>query len=87
MKGFSAFLGMRRCKDLDHKISSLKYLSIKICPTRFPGTHSASLHPKLSQGLLKVNSCSSTGFSLHNYKVTNALIVHSLAVLSASANL
>ena len=31
---------------------------------RFPGAQSASLHPELSQGLLKVNSYSSMGFNL-----------------------
>ena len=36
-------------KDLSHQI---------------PGEKSASLHPELPQGVLKVNSCSSMGFSL-----------------------
>ena len=35
------------------------------CSTRFPGTHSSSRHPEFPQGLLKVNSHSSPGFSLH----------------------
>ena len=38
---------------------------LKICLTRYPRAQSASLYPELPQGLLKVNSCSSTGFSLH----------------------
>ena len=32
---------------------------LKTCPTRFPGARSASLHPELPQGLVKVNSYSS----------------------------
>ena len=44
-------------------LKTSKYL--KTCPTRFPGAQSASLHPELPQGLLKVNSYSSVGFSLH----------------------
>ena len=38
---------------------------LKTCPIRFPGAQSASLHPELPQGLLKVNSYSNTGFNLH----------------------
>ena len=38
---------------------------LKTCQTRFPGAQNASLHPELPQGLLKVNSYSSKGFSLH----------------------
>ena len=40
-------------------------LNWKTYPTKFPGAQSASLHPELPQGLLKVNSYSSMGFSLH----------------------
>ena len=29
MKGSSAFLDMRRCKDWDHEIGSLKYLAVE----------------------------------------------------------
>ena len=59
MKGFSAFLDRRRCKDGDHEISSRKYLS-KDAFHQFP-EHSVSLHPELpSEG---ASSCSSTGFS------------------------
>ena len=43
MKGCSAFLEMKRCKDWDNEISSWKYLT---CSTRFPGAQSASLHPE-----------------------------------------
>ena len=42
---------------------SINYL--KTCHTRFPGAQSASLHPELPQGLLKVNTYSSMGFNLH----------------------
>ena len=38
--------------------------SPKTCSIRFPGAQSAWLHSELPQGLLKVNSYSSTGFSL-----------------------
>ena len=38
---------------------------LKTCPTRFPGAQSASLHPELPQGLLKINSYRSMGFNLH----------------------
>ena len=37
---------------------------LNTCSTRSPGTQGASLHPELSQGVLKVNSYSSTGFNL-----------------------
>ena len=43
----------------------LNWTNIKSCPTRFPGAQSASLHPELTQGLLKVKSYSSMGLSLH----------------------
>ena len=35
------------------------WTDVETCPTRFPGAQSASLHPELPQGLLKVNSYSS----------------------------
>jgi len=31
------------------------------CPTRFPGAQSASLHPEIPQGLLKVNGIAALG--------------------------
>ena len=37
---------------------------LKTCPTRFPGAQRSSFHPKLPQGLLKVNRYSSMLFSL-----------------------
>ena len=50
VKGFSAFLGMRGRKDWDYNV---------------PRNHRHSHHSALnSLGLLKVSSCSSTGFSL-----------------------
>ena len=42
MKGFNAFLGMKRCKDWDHEISSWKYLSTWKCLTP-PWTPSGDL--------------------------------------------
>ena len=59
-KGFSAFLDTKRCKDWGHAVSFWK---LKTCSTSFPRAQSASLHPELS-GVLKVNSCNSTGFNL-----------------------
>ena len=59
MKGFIASLDTR-----DAKIGTMKYLKIsncpKTCPTRFPVAQSASLHPELPQGMLKINSYSSS---------------------------
>ena len=67
MKGFSAYLEMKRCKDWDHEISSWKYLTIERpvapdslehrvceCPPESPSG--------AAEGL--VGSYSSTGFSL-----------------------
>ena len=53
---------------------------------RFPEAQSASLHPELPQGLLKVNSHSSMGFKLKR-QMANTFVVQSLAVLLVSANL
>ena len=36
---------------------------LKTCLIRFPGAQSASLHPELSHGLLKVNSYSGMGLT------------------------
>ena len=36
---------------------------LKTCPIGFPGAQTASLHPELPQGLLKVNSYGNTGFN------------------------
>ena len=38
---------------------------LKTCPTRFPGAQSTSLHPELPQELLKVDSYSNMGFTVH----------------------
>ena len=77
MKGFSALLGVRRCKDWDYKICSWN-IYLKICPTRLPGAQSISLYPELSQGVLKVNSCHSAGFSLHRAKWSHSVMSDSL---------
>ena len=45
------------------------YNYLKTCLTRFSGAESASLHPDLPQGVLKVGSCSSTEFSLHRIQL------------------
>ena len=46
-------------------ISVPENIYLKAGPTRFPGAQSASVHPELPQEALKVNTCSSTRFSLH----------------------
>ena len=51
-------------KSIPENIQLSKDLS-KTCPSRFPGAQSASLHPELPQGVLKVSSCSSTRFNVH----------------------
>ena len=53
MKGFSAFLGMKRCKDWDHEISTRKYLS-KDLFHQFPcSTEGLTLHPEFLSGAVK----------------------------------
>ena len=62
MKGFSAFLDIKRCKDWDHEISSWKYL--KTCSTRFPEEQVPHFTLNSLRGV-KVNSYSNTEISLH----------------------
>ena len=50
------------CAFLDARIRIIKPVPeistyIKTCAIRFPGAQSTSLHPELTQGVLKVNSC------------------------------
>ena len=63
LKGFSASLEMRRCRDWDHAISSLKISNyLRTCSTSFPGGHSVSLSTLNSpQGVWKVNSSGAWG--------------------------
>ena len=61
------FMGLQRvgqdwATELNWTEKTSNYL--KTCPTSFPGAQHASLHPELPKSLLKVNSCSSTGFNL-----------------------
>ena len=59
MKGFSAFLDTRRCKDWNHEISSWKYLPDSL-------EHRVSPSPPWTpSGVLKANSCSNTGVNHH----------------------
>ena len=44
--------------------TELNWTDLKTCPTRLPGAQSASVHPELPQGLLKIFSYSSLGFNL-----------------------
>ena len=64
MKTYSAFLNMKRCKDWDHEISSWKYLS-KDLSHQIPCGSECLIPPWSPSGVLKVNSCGRTGFSLH----------------------
>ena len=62
MKGFSASLDMRRCKDWDHKNLFLKISNhLKTCPTRFPGAQSASLHPDSLRGCWRSTAIAAWG--------------------------
>ena len=68
MKGFSAFLDMRRCKDWDHEVS-LENIYLKTCSTSFPGAQSTSLSTLNSfQGMSKVNICNSTEFNIRRVR-------------------
>ena len=64
MKGFSAFLDTRRCKDWNHEISSWNYLSKDQSPDSLEHREPPS-PPWTPSGVLRANSCSSTGVSLH----------------------
>ena len=55
---------MKRCKVRDHE-SAPETVCLKTCSTRIPEAQRVSLRPESPQRMLKVNSCSSTGFSLH----------------------
>ena len=57
--------------------------NIQLSKDLSPGAQRASLHPELSQGVLKVNSYSSTCLSIE----AGAFVVQSLAMLLVSANL
>ena len=60
MKGFSAFLEMRRCRGSWNQFLKISNC-LKTCSTSFPGGQSASLSTLNSpQGVWKVNSYSST---------------------------
>ena len=81
MKGFGAFLDMKRCKDWDHEISSRKYLRPVL--TSFPGAQSdSSFTLNYPQWESKVISCSSIGFNLCR-QMANAFVA---VVVLASAN-
>ena len=84
MKGFSAFLDMRRCKDWDHEIIPENILLSKGLLHQFPGAQSASLSTMNSlQGVSKVSSCSSTD----RWQMPLLLFFTCWQMLSASANL
>ena len=78
MKGFSASLGMKRCKDLDHKIRPPKY------PTSSRPVPPDSLEHRVPHSTLNSHS---VGFNLHRGGQQNALVVQLLAMLLAGANL
>ena len=84
MKGFSAFLDRRRCKDGDHEISSRKYLTIQRPVPPVSLEQSASLSSLSSlHGVLKVSSCSSSGFSLCRGRRQTPLVVVVLSLANA----
>ena len=81
MKGFSASLGMQ---GGDARIAIIKSVpeSIQLSKDllhQIPWRTEASFHLEFLQGVLKANSCSSTGFKLQR-QMANALVaVQSLA--------
>ena len=81
---FSKYEEMQGLESWNQFLKVSSYL--KTCPTRFPGARSASPRPELPQGVLKVNSCSSTGLATPQSQMAHALL-QSLAMLLASASL
>ena len=64
-EGISCFSSYEKMQRLGSCSQFLKISDcLNNCCTSFRGAQSASLHPELSPGVLKVNSCSSRGFSL-----------------------
>ena len=49
MRGFSAFINMKRCKDWDHKTTKISNY-LKNCFSNFPGAECLTRHPELSSG-------------------------------------
>ena len=85
IRNSSKYEEMQGLESWNQFLKIARYL--KTCSTRFSGARSASLRPELPQGVLKVNSCSSTGFTLPQSQMAHALVVQSLAMLLASASL
>ena len=68
------------------RIEIIKSVSKNIQLSKELSHQSASLHPELPQGLLKVSSYSSMGFRLQR-QMANAFVVQTLMMLLVSANL
>ena len=49
MKGFSAFINMKRCKDWDHETTKISNY-LRTSSTNFLGAECLTLHPELSSG-------------------------------------
>ena len=49
MRGFSAFVNIKRCKDWDYETTKISNY-LKTCSTNFPGTECLTVHPELSSG-------------------------------------
>ena len=49
MRGFSAFVNIKRCKDRDYETTKISNY-LKTCSTNFPGTECLTVHPELSSG-------------------------------------
>ena len=66
MKDFSALLGMRRYKNLTHKVSSWECLTTEDLSCQFPGSTEcliSALHSKPFRGVLEVSSFQRTWFN------------------------
>ena len=82
MKGFSAFLDMRRCKDWDHEIIPENILLSKDLLHQFPcSTECLTLHPEFPSGGVEGRQVQQHG--VHSPKRQRAsalvLVVQSLA--------
>ena len=82
LAGYSPVHGVTKSWTWLNNLAHTKHL--KACSARFPGAQSASFHPELPQEVLKVSSCSSTGFNLCRGKWRLPLFSH-WQMLSASA--
>ena len=74
IKGFRAFLDIRRCKDLDHEISFWKYPP-KDLLHQFPwSTKCLIFHPELPSGSVKGHQLQQHGIQSSKRQMANALV-------------